>query len=88
MVAAYAKGENGQEALSFFFGMQQKVMQPNQVAFASVLTACPNTAALGEGKEIHKEVIWSRSLLDVFVENVLVDMYVKSRSIENARECV
>eukprot|EP01018_Ginkgo_biloba_P001223 Gb_04402 [translate_table: standard] len=82
LIAAYVRQGYADAALALFYQMQQTCIQPDQFTFASVLPACANLAAL---KQLHKEIIRSGLQFDVFLGSVLVDMYAKCGSIENAR---
>eukprot|EP01018_Ginkgo_biloba_P019081 Gb_13190 [translate_table: standard] len=84
MISGYAQNGQDGEALKLFRQMQLAGVKANLKTFASVLPACANLAALGQGMELHKEIIRSGSQPDVFVESALVDMYSKCGSIEEA----
>eukprot|EP01018_Ginkgo_biloba_P024054 Gb_37629 [translate_table: standard] len=86
MIAAYARHGLDQESLALFYRMKRAGTQPNQFTFVSVLSACANLAALEQGKEVHEEINRSGFQPNVFLGSALVDMYVKSGSIENARQ--
>eukprot|EP01018_Ginkgo_biloba_P020180 Gb_23075 [translate_table: standard] len=86
MIAAYARHGYGEEALTLFHQMQQTGIQADQFAYASVLPACADLAALEDGKELHEEIISSGFQSNAFVCRALVDMYVKCGSIESARQ--
>eukprot|EP01018_Ginkgo_biloba_P019323 Gb_30147 [translate_table: standard] len=86
LIAAYARYGYDEEALTLFYQMQRTGIEPNEFTFASVLPACANLASLELGKEVHEEIIRSGFHSNVFVGSALVDMYVKCRSIKDARE--
>eukprot|EP01018_Ginkgo_biloba_P009799 Gb_07723 [translate_table: standard] len=86
MIAAYARHGFGVDALALFYQMQRAGIQPDQFAFASVLPACANLAALEQGKGIHDDIIRYGFESNLFVGTALVDMYVKCGSIKHARE--
>lgn len=56
MISGYAQNGHSEEALKTFHAMQRAGVKPDIQAFASVLTACANMAALQQGMEIHEEV--------------------------------
>eukprot|EP01018_Ginkgo_biloba_P019597 Gb_25048 [translate_table: standard] len=85
MIAAYTSHGLSEEALTLFYKMQRTGMQPNPFTLSSVLPSCANLAALEHGKEVHKEIIRSGFQSNLFLASALVDMYVKSGSVENAR---
>eukprot|EP01018_Ginkgo_biloba_P019270 Gb_14391 [translate_table: standard] len=86
IIAAYARNGYAEEALTLFSRMQLAGIQPNKFTFASVIPACANLAVLEHGEEIHEEVIRRGFESNVFVGSAVVDMYVKCRSLENARK--
>eukprot|EP01018_Ginkgo_biloba_P013194 Gb_32453 [translate_table: standard] len=85
MISAYTRQGQSGDALTLFYQMQRKGIQPNEFTFASVLPACGDLAALEQGMKIHEEIIRSGFQSDIFVVNALVDMYAKCGSIANAR---
>eukprot|EP01018_Ginkgo_biloba_P013153 Gb_16986 [translate_table: standard] len=85
IIAAYSRNGLAEDALKLFHQMQQTDIHPDQFTFASVLPACAKLAALEQGTQIHEYLIRSGIQSDVFVENALVDMYAKCRSMEKAR---
>eukprot|EP01018_Ginkgo_biloba_P001833 Gb_01327 [translate_table: standard] len=82
MIAACGRRGFTEEALTLFNEMKRTGFEPEQFTFASVLPACTNLARL---KDVHEEIIRRGFNSDVFVGNVLVDMYAKCGSIDFAR---
>eukprot|EP00249_Psilotum_nudum_P015985 c25607_g15_i1 orf=2-343(+) len=64
--------------------MQQEGVKPNEATFVSVLKACAHLAALEQGKQIHCYIIKSGFESDIFVGSALIDMYMKSGTVESA----
>eukprot|EP01018_Ginkgo_biloba_P036678 Gb_33367 [translate_table: standard] len=85
IITALSRHGHDEEALTLFYQMGQAGVEPDRFTFASVLSACANLASLERGKEMHEYIVRCGFQSDVFVESALVDMYVKCRSIENAR---
>eukprot|EP01018_Ginkgo_biloba_P012923 Gb_21951 [translate_table: standard] len=85
MIAGCVQNGQNVEALQLFRRMQLAGVKPNPNIFASVLSACANTAALEQGLEIHDEIITKGFESNVFVHSALVDMYAKCGSIHKAR---
>ncbi|XP_057837442.2 pentatricopeptide repeat-containing protein At5g15300 [Cryptomeria japonica] len=85
IIAAYARRGHAQEALAFFYEMQQANIKPNQFTFASVLSACADLQNLEKGKQIHKDIIRSGFQSDIVIGNALLDMYAKCNSLKDAR---
>eukprot|EP01018_Ginkgo_biloba_P036926 Gb_11578 [translate_table: standard] len=86
MIAAYTSDGLCQEALTLFYRMQQRGVQPDQYTFSSVLPACARLGALEHGKKVHEDIMRSGFQSNAFVGSSLIDMYVKCGSIENARK--
>ena len=57
-----------------------------QLIFSSLLPMITNLRALQQGKEVHGERNRSGFRQNAFVGSVLVDMYVKCGSMEDAQE--
>ena len=66
--------------------MQKIGVRLDQFTFASVLPACGNLVALEHGREVHGAIIVGGFGSDVVVGNALVDMYVKTWTVEDARK--
>eukprot|EP01018_Ginkgo_biloba_P011610 Gb_41341 [translate_table: standard] len=86
LIAGYAQHGQGEEALAIFYQMQQAGVESNEFAFGSVLTACADLKVLEQGKKVHGCIIKLNFKSHVFVCGVLVDMYAKCGSIEDARQ--
>ncbi|KAH9320380.1 hypothetical protein KI387_043976 [Taxus chinensis] len=64
--------------------MQRKGIRPDSFALSAILSACAKMASLQLGKELHGSILRSGFECDVVVGSGIVDMYVKSRSLEDA----
>eukprot|EP01018_Ginkgo_biloba_P016390 Gb_13227 [translate_table: standard] len=84
MIAGYAQNGQGEEALRFFCLIHQAGMNPNQLTFVSVMSACAFVVDLEFGKQVHAHIIRSGFDSHVSVGNAIVSMYAKCRSIEDA----
>lgn len=101
MIFAYAQMDKGDEALSLYNRMAKEGMTPNDRTYVSALKACStlagregmndatDTAAIEKcleiAKSIHRAVAEQSVKLDIFVGTMLVDVYTKCMSLENAR---
>ncbi|KAK4383860.1 Pentatricopeptide repeat-containing protein [Sesamum angolense] len=85
MISGYAQNGMCKEALDAFIRMRGDGFEPDEVTFASVLSACAQSGMLDVGKEIHEMILQSRIELNEFVLNGLVDMYAKCGDLGNAR---
>jgi pentatricopeptide repeat protein len=84
MILGNVKCGEGQKALRLYRLMQLRGVKPNRVTFMAVLNACASVAALSKGRRVHKQIIQSGCVSDVFVGSSLVDMYAKCGSIKDA----
>ncbi|OVA20431.1 Pentatricopeptide repeat [Macleaya cordata] len=86
VIAGYAQMNRPDEAIMIFRKMQLEDIEPDEIAMLAVLSACAHLGALELGEWIHNYIDkrgWSKI---VPLTNALIDMYVKSGSIEKAVE--
>ena len=57
MISAFAMHGNGNDALSFFYQMQDEKIEPNGVTFVGVLYACSHAGLVEEGHRIFSSMI-------------------------------
>eukprot|EP01018_Ginkgo_biloba_P036666 Gb_31696 [translate_table: standard] len=86
MIGGYVRHGCCEEAIVLYCQMQEEGLQPDHYIFPKVLKACANLKALQQGKEIHNHIIKNDFQSNIYVENSLVDMYVKCESIDEARK--
>ncbi|WRX10185.1 C2 domain - like 8 [Theobroma cacao] len=84
MVSACVKNGDYVEALELFRRMQFLGLKANHVSIVSILPACANLGALQLGREIHGFIIRRMICYVNTVQNSLVDMYAKCRSLQTA----
>lgn len=86
MIEAYKKANMPLKALELFKQMKIQRICPDYVTVVSLISACLNLASLKQAKFIHGFI--TRNLLpgQLVVETAMVDLYVKSGSIEYARQ--
>lgn len=100
MILGYVQTEDGEAALQLYSEMRNKGVVPDAQAFVGALKACCNLAAFGQAKSddmtsrnrclehirvIHEDVVKSKMETDIFVANMLVDVYVKCGSLAEGR---
>ncbi|KAK4858732.1 hypothetical protein QYF36_021167 [Acer negundo] len=56
MISAYAKHGNWSQCFKLYTQMKQLNLQPDQITFLGLLTACINSGLVEEGREIFKEM--------------------------------
>ncbi|KAJ7532424.1 hypothetical protein O6H91_13G002800 [Diphasiastrum complanatum] len=74
------------EALHMVELMVQQNIQAPINTYACLLKWCTRKKALAEGKQVHALMIQSGLDSDIFLGNILVDMYAKCGSVFEARE--
>eukprot|EP01018_Ginkgo_biloba_P013181 Gb_21046 [translate_table: standard] len=85
IITGYMQQGYCDEALSLFQRMGLAGLKPNEFTFRSVFRACASIGALGEGKQIHAQMILNGFEVYIVLGNALVDMYAKCGNIEDAR---
>ncbi|KAM0998809.1 hypothetical protein FF1_005589 [Malus domestica] len=82
-----ASAFNGQfeDAIGYFYLMQELGIVGNKFTFAVVLKVCVGLMDLNKGKEVHAVVNKLGFEKDVSLENALIDMYYKCGSLCYAR---
>lgn len=87
IIAGFAQSWEVDTCSRLFYLMRQALIEPNDITFASVLSACTSSAYLGFGRSIHSLEFKMGFDLYTHVSNALISMYAKSGSIEEAH-CV
>lgn len=81
MIAGAAQNGYSKEAFEFFEEMLLEGLKPDKVTYVGILNAC---ASLGQGKQLHSDIIEAGYELDVRVGTALVNMYSKCGSVDDA----
>ncbi|KAK9072690.1 hypothetical protein SSX86_009125 [Deinandra increscens subsp. villosa] len=85
LISGYCQNGLCSEALDAFSKMQSDGFEPDEVSFASALSACAQLGSLETGKQLHNMIIQRGIRLNQFILNGLVDMYAKCGDLTNAR---
>ncbi|KOM41625.1 hypothetical protein LR48_Vigan04g182300 [Vigna angularis] len=86
MVSALTNSGRPQDALTLYNHMlESKTVQPNQFLYSAVLKACGVAGDVESGKLVHRRVYRARLECDTVLMNALLDMYVKCRSLADAK---
>ncbi|PIA35325.1 hypothetical protein AQUCO_03500015v1 [Aquilegia coerulea] len=85
MISGYAQYGNPGEALKLFKQLSTTSTKPNQVTFATILSACADLGSLALGEEIEQYVRLNGLELDFRIQTSLIHMYCKCGTIERAR---
>ncbi|XP_008785200.1 pentatricopeptide repeat-containing protein At3g09040, mitochondrial [Phoenix dactylifera] len=77
IISGHAQNGHNDDALLLFRKMRSYNIQSDEATFASVLGACADLAALGDGREIHSLIIKTGYNSYEYVSSALIDMYSK-----------
>ena len=84
IISAYSMDRQCMEALKLFSDMQNAGVGMNTCTFVAALQACENSSLKKLGMEIHAAILKSSPVLDVYVANALVAMYVRFGKMSDA----
>ncbi|XP_010232231.1 pentatricopeptide repeat-containing protein At1g08070, chloroplastic [Brachypodium distachyon] len=85
MIACYAHGGEFQEALTLFDRMLSEGARPNAITITTMFSICAKSGDLNTGKRV-RALIGEEDLQNVIVHTALMEMYVKCRAIDEARQ--
>ncbi|RRT79454.1 hypothetical protein B296_00022518 [Ensete ventricosum] len=83
-IAALAQGGRWDEALQLFEEMDRGKVMPNDVTMVSVASVCGKKGDLELGKRIHSYIERGEIKQSLILDNALLDMFVKCRSLADA----
>ncbi|KAF3610975.1 hypothetical protein DY000_02051410 [Brassica cretica] len=84
VITGLVQNELHEDGLRLFCLMRRGVVQPNSVTYLSALSACSGSQRVIEGKQVHA-LLWKVGVeSELRVESMLMDMYSKCGSIEDA----
>jgi pentatricopeptide repeat protein len=84
MISGLAQHGRFQQACALFQRMEEEGVQPDKVAFVSLLRGCSSPEALNQGKIIHSRMRGLGLDGEVYVGTALLSMYAKCGSMEDA----
>ncbi|KAH9626157.1 hypothetical protein KSS87_017681 [Heliosperma pusillum] len=85
LIAGYVQNDCAKEGLILFNRMRDSLVDGNQFTVGSLVTGCAKLGALHQGKWLHGYIIKAGINVNSFLATSLLDMYVKCRSIIDAR---
>ncbi|KAH7691089.1 TPR-like protein [Dioscorea alata] len=86
LIVGFVRNEAEDEALSMFRRMRLERVVPDEVSFASIISACTSIQALEEGKQMHCLSIKFDLGSDVSVGSSLIDLYAKHGEMDVAEQ--
>jgi len=81
IISAYSMDRQCMEALKLFSDMQKAGVGVNTYTFVAALQACENSSFKKPGMKIHAAILKPSPVLDVYVANALVAMYVRFKLV-------
>lgn len=84
IIVGYVQEEYEIEAFSMFKRMNLNGLLPDEVTLASILSACSNLHAIGQGRQVHCLSVKSGLETSLYVGGSLIDMYAKCGSLESS----
>ncbi|EXB68021.1 hypothetical protein L484_009628 [Morus notabilis] len=84
MVAGYTQHDMYVEALKLFEELEYRGIRPDNIGFASAITACAGIKALNQGRQIHAQSCVSGYSNDLSISNALVSLYARCGRIQDA----
>ncbi|XP_031493940.1 pentatricopeptide repeat-containing protein ELI1, chloroplastic [Nymphaea colorata] len=86
LIRSYSVNGHHPQAISLYYQMQGRGVQPNAVTLSTVLKSCSVDFALRDGECIHGHALKLQLVSDVFVKSVLIDMYARCGRVQSARQ--
>lgn len=86
IITGYSQSGDSCKALKLFSNMHLAGIIPSEFTLVGVLNACSDTAAVGEGKQVHGYLLKLGYESQVYIMTALVDMYAKCGSTLDARK--
>ncbi|CAN6482442.1 unnamed protein product [Victoria cruziana] len=86
LIRSYSVDGHHSQAISLYYQMQGRGVQPNAVTLSTVLKSCSVDFALKDGECIHGQALKLQLVSDVFVKTALIDMYARCGRVQSARE--
>ena len=84
LISGFAQSGHCEEALQVFSQMNQAGVEANLFTFGSAVSATANMANIKQGKQIHAMMIKNGYDSEIEASNVLITLYSKCGSIEDA----
>ncbi|KAL5714349.1 hypothetical protein ACHQM5_016325 [Ranunculus cassubicifolius] len=85
MIYSYAQGGFGNEAVSLFDEMQSVGLEPNDVTYLTVLSACSNSGMLDEGRRIFSSL---KNNANIDHYTCMVDLLGRAGKLEEAESLI
>lgn len=84
LIAGNAQNGYGESVLALYSMMKMAGFRPDKITFVSVLSSCSELATLGQGQQIHAEVIKTSASSVIGVISTLISMYSRCGCLEDS----
>ncbi|XXG70432.1 hypothetical protein AAC387_Pa06g3197 [Persea americana] len=84
VIAGRAQNGFAEGALDQFILMKMAGLRPDQITFVSVISSCSELATLGQGQQVHAQLIKAGAYSEVSVRSSLVNMYAKCGCLDDS----
>uniref|UniRef100_A0A7C9E0B5 DYW domain-containing protein n=1 Tax=Opuntia streptacantha TaxID=393608 RepID=A0A7C9E0B5_OPUST len=84
LISGFAKSGYEVQAIRLFMRMRERGIQPNEFTFVALLTACNRISELNLGFQVHCLVVKFGCVVNIFVANAVMGMYIKCGCLEDA----
>ncbi|KAH7293473.1 hypothetical protein KP509_28G027300 [Ceratopteris richardii] len=85
LIAGYPERGPHEEVFRCLWQMQEERLSPDAAILVCVLKACDNVGSFSQGQLVHIDLVNKGLETDIFVENMLVDVYSKCRLVSDSR---
>lgn len=86
LLGGYSQNCYAHEVVDLFFAMKSSGFHADDFTYTSILSSCACLEYLEMGRQLHAVIIKNKLATNLYVGNALVDMYAKSRALEEARK--
>nr|XP_010924435.1 pentatricopeptide repeat-containing protein At2g13600-like [Elaeis guineensis] len=86
MIAGYVLNGYDSEGLQLFRKFQTSGFDPDQFTLSRMLSVSANLNASDEGKQIHTFIVKKNLAVDIAVNNSLINLYFKCKSVDDAEK--
>ncbi|KAH7430860.1 hypothetical protein KP509_08G017500 [Ceratopteris richardii] len=85
LIQGYAQHGHIEDVFGLFWDMENKGVKPNSVTISAVLKLCASKKLVSCGEQVHNYILLENMETAVFVENCLLDMYIKCGQVKAAQ---
>ncbi|GMN29462.1 hypothetical protein TIFTF001_046343 [Ficus carica] len=85
IIAGYSLKGDSKSCIELFKGMNGEGTRPTLTTFSSILLACTRSVQLQHGKCIHGYIVRNSIETDIYINNLLIDLYFKCGIVLSAK---